>query len=438
MISFIKEKSKNIFHKIYKQIHIVLTVALSIIETLILMSINNHLKIYNENIDLYLVAIPILFIVLINWTRRKNIFAIEKQDNRYQEKLIFFKNSFILTIFIYLITILTNINITNKSLKISIILICFGAIYSSFVCLKKNTDENMDENLNIKNQEENKLFNTYYINISKVFEIAMLINNKIAISINNEKIIEKNESINENLSRNINIDYLNSIKNGVSFQDAYTKSNSTKSKVLENFEVKTTKSNLLENIIKKAKEYKPEAEINAGDLLIFNDVKIELKNGRETMEMTRMLVNGAFNGANVSSTTNDMKMDLNMSSLINSMLKDCSYELKCLANGLEFYVKIPMSFENDFESNYNIYDILIGKMTLIGIYRGKDNEKKYKNALDFFGEKQNAGSPLANSGLKKSAIYKACIINDEVAIEGENINYIDIIAIIKEINIDIK
>lgn len=328
MINFIKEKSEIMLGKIYKIATIMLTMALAIFQTLILMSINSHLKVYLGNIDVYMVVVPIFLIILISWTNNKNVFAIHRQGNEYKQKLICLKNSFIITIFIYMIAILINFTINNRTNKIFISIICFGTIYISLLSLKDSLSVETDNKSNIKKDKESKLFNTYYINISKVFEIAMLINNKVVISIENEKIIEKNESINENLSTNINIDYLNSIKSGISFQDAYIKSNSAKNKVLENLEVKTTKSNLLDSIIKKSKEYKEGNEIKPGDLILFNDVEIKLKNEKETMETTRMLINGAFNGANISRTTDDMKMDLNMSSLINSMLKDCSYELE--------------------------------------------------------------------------------------------------------------
>ncbi|MBZ9689338.1 hypothetical protein G9F72_023870 [Clostridium estertheticum] len=436
MVNFIKEKSKAIGKRIYIIWPTLLIIALSIVETLIFISINNYLESYFKNIDLYIVAVPILFALVIWWTSSKSIFKIQAHD--YQKKLVCFKNSFVVTVFLYMIAILMKFNINSKTDKIIILLICFGVIYLSLVFLKERPHSRPNLSLDVENINESRLFNNYYINISKVFEIAMLINNKVVISVENEKTIENSESFNENLSTNINIDYLNFIKSGISFQEEYAKSNSSKNKVLENFEVKTTKSNLLDTIIKKSKEYNKDCEISPGDLFLFNEVEIELINEEQAMQTTKMLLNGAFNGSNVSSTSDDMKMDLNMSSLMNSMLKDCSYELKCSVDDFVFYIKIPMSFENDFESDYNIYDILIGKMTLVGIYRGKDSKQKYKNAFQFFTDTQNTSTTPLYSGLTRSATPESESINQEVAvgvINNQNSDYVDIIAIIKELNI---
>ncbi|MCB2291706.1 hypothetical protein LGK97_18495 [Clostridium sp. CS001] len=430
MFNFIKERSKAIV------LPTSLIMALSIVETLIFISISNYLKSYFNNIDVYIVAVPILFALAIWWTSNKNIFKI--QEHEYQQKLQCFKNSFVATVFLYMIAILIKFNIDSKTNKIVILLICFGVIYLSLVFLKERPHSRPNLSINDEKRNESKLFNNYYINISKVFEIAMLINNKVVISVENERIIENSESFNENLSTNINIDYLNFIKSGISYQEEYTKSNSSKNKVLENFEVKTTKSNLLDTIIKKSKEYNKDCEISPGDLFLFNEVEIELINEEQAMQTTKMLLNGAFNGSNVSSTSDEMKMDLNMSSLMNSMLKDCSYELRCSINDFVFYIKIPMSFENDFESDYNIYDILIGKMTLVGIYRGKDSKQKYKNAFQYFTDTQNISATPSYSGLTRSATPEVEAINKEVAIgdiRNDDSNYVDIIAIIKELNI---
>lgn len=39
-------------------------------------------------------------------------------------------------------------------------------------------------------------------------------------------------------------------------------------------------------------------------------------------------------------------------------------------------IKIPMELENEFESNYNIDDITIGRVSIIGVYKGIVEEEK--------------------------------------------------------------
>ena len=63
--------------------------------------------------------------------------------------------------------------------------------------------------------------------------------------------------------------------------------NSVKNKVLENFDVKTTKSNLLASIITQAKEYKEES-VEVGDLILMKNVSLKLLNEEESYAVTRM------------------------------------------------------------------------------------------------------------------------------------------------------
>ena len=44
--------------------------------------------------------------------------------------------------------------------------------------------------------------------------------------------------------------------------------------------------------------------------------------------------------------------------------------------------KIPVTFENEFESMYSVNDILIGKVGIIGIYKGEVEEDSIKNMID--------------------------------------------------------
>lgn len=74
------------------------------------------------------------------------------------------------------------------------------------------------------------------------------------------------------------------------------------------------------------------------------------------------------------------EIEFDLSAMINSLLKDCVYELGCSVGNKKYMLTIPMTFENDFENSYNIYDLQVGSVTVAGIYRGKH---QYDKRLSF-------------------------------------------------------
>ena len=70
--------------------------------------------------------------------------------------------------------------------------------------------------------------------------------------------------------------------------------------------------------------------------------------------------------------------------MINSLLKDCVYELGCSVGNKKYMLTIPMTFENDFENSYNIYDLQVGSVTIVGIYRGKRQYDKRLSLQEIF------------------------------------------------------
>ena len=84
-----------------------------------------------------------------------------------------------------------------------------------------------------------------------------------------------------------------------------------------------------------------------------------------------------------------MQIEFDLSAMINSLLKDCAYELECKIQETKFLITIPMTFENDFENSYNIYDLQAGSVTVIGINRGVRKHKKRMSLQDIFSEKDS-------------------------------------------------
>lgn len=421
-----------------------LIVALSLIQVVLLLSLSKVPQI--QGVKLSLLGIPIILFFVFLWIRNRKVMTRTLKINF--DIILCICWSEIITLFLFLISMYFSVNLPSEKTITLIFFVCFFVLTMSTIIINMLVKVKEVDDSDAQKQNKYNLFNVYFINISKVFEIAMLINNKVITNGQIENAIEKSESLSEKIGANINIDYLNRIKSGVSYENSLTKTNSEKSRVLESFEVKTTKSNLLNDIISKCKPYADNSILSQGDLLLFKNVNFQLINQEESMQIMKFLLNGAFNGTVVSGDVGEMRMELNIASLINSILEDCSYELKCTVEvetgSFVFYVKIPMSIKNDFENSYNIYDLLISKMTLIGIYRGEDEEKKYRNFSDILNNNQSAtqpnSSPPNNADQKTSGILlkKSTLSEEEndTKVSPRKYHYVDVIAIIQEINLD--
>ena len=141
--------------------------------------------------------------------------------------------------------------------------------------------------------------------------------------------------------------------------------------------------------------------------------------------------------------------NMNFTSLMEVTFKGSAYVL-CgelphrFGTNEHMMLKIPMSAENEMESQYSISDIEIGKVTVLGIYRGefdrRDVERKINRmmALNDSGKKsQQETNDIQDSGMDiEDGVReedKKGIRNISLA-QGK-VHYIDVIAIIQDINI---
>lgn len=320
--------------------------------------------------------------------------------------------------------------------KILIYILTSGSVLLFFV--RKEISMSDKHEVNEEQKSDKKIFSLYYINTDKVYEIAMLLNNKIITGGTRENETESSVDIKTSLGINSNLSYLEAIKGELGLSKEVH--DGMKSKVLENFDVKTTKSNMLARIISKAKDYDDASKV--GDLVCLRNVTLSLMNEEDSYAVTKMILNGAFKDTKISSNSDDMQIELDLSAMINSVLKDCAYELECKNQETKFLITVPMTFENDFENSYNIYDLQAGSVTVIGINRGVRKHKRRKSLQEIFSEKDGpmGNGKYENQGLQleSSTEEKDCNIippkNDE---DDESETVIDVIAIIQEINSNI-
>lgn len=274
--------------------------------------------------------------------------------------------------------------------------------------------------------DSKELFNTYYINYPKVFEIAMLIDNKIKI--NAEESIKKQRGYKQNygIESSFNINKL-PIKGDLGGE--YSELTNHEYKEIQ--EIKNTNSTYLREILKKCKKVENLNNLHNGDLVKIDNVKLKIWNNEEILQ-ANSIISGAFNGNTVNTYSDGQAFKINVNSLTNMILKDYKYYLMCTKEEEKFYIDIPMSAEKEFENKYSIYDLEIGLVNIIGIYRTEyydpENKTTYSK-LQELGNKQN----IEIDEMKSSRETKE---NRQESIKLGKAPYIDLIAIIQDLSFE--
>lgn len=134
------------------------------------------------------------------------------------------------------------------------------------------------------------IFSIYYINFPKVYEIKMMLSN--VISLNKE--ITKNGSVEAEVAMRtkLGINFIDWFKLGEAEASGSLKGSGSK-KVFETFEIKTTKSVILNDIMEKSKLVKNFASIQEGELLRIDNVKLSIENEDE-LRIVKFINSGAF------------------------------------------------------------------------------------------------------------------------------------------------
>lgn len=216
-------------------------------------------------------------------------------------------------------------------------------------------------------------------------------------------------------------------------------SGSSTQKVLETFEVKTTKSVILNDVLENTKTITSFSDIEEGNLIRIDNVSLSLENEPE-LRVVKLFTSDAFKGMTVPGAK-----DFDINNLFNSMFKDYAYKLKGTKSGLEknILIKIPMTFENEFESSYSVDDLFIGRVSLVGLYKGKIKLSQLKNSLEFFQEignmqniinPQNEDEDIQNSQYEEIHNQNSFTPFESGLQDNSEYHYIDILSIIQLIN----
>lgn len=279
------------------------------------------------------------------------------------------------------------------------------------------------------------IFNIYYLNFSKVYEIKMMLSN--VVSLGGEMQHDSTSGKEVDYKGKLGVKFLNLFDVGAEAGRRNTKSDSQK--VLETFEIKTTKSIILNEIIEKSTVAKDFNNLKEGTLIRIENVNLSLENEAE-LRTVKLFSSGAFKGMNIPGADG---FDIN--NIFNSMFKDYSYKMKGKIKNSEdeILIKIPITFENEFESSYSVDDLFIGKVAIVGLYKGKVKLESLRNSFEFF---QELGVMQGTSDVKGESFQE---IQDSQYQVSEKVNlhfassldatseyhYIDLLAIIQNVDI---
>ena len=287
-------------------------------------------------------------------------------------------------------------------------------------------------------KKKSRDFNIYYLNFSKVYEIAMMINNVILTKIETDKSrrFEAQYGFTSSISAQGTKDFLDGIKASISADAKETSTSS--SKVVESLDVKTTKSILLRRIIDQCASVAKLDKSAEGDLVKIDRVKLKLLN-EESLRQFLILRRDALKGMRVEG------MEVN--NLVSSMLQDYAYILKGTVYDesskqpvAEIIIKIPMEIQSEFENKYNINDLLIGHVSIVGIYKGIVSEEFItSNTFTYF---QEAGARKERQEASANKVIKSNthpIAHDvEKQKRDDEYHFVDTLAIIQDVTFKLE
>lgn len=276
-------------------------------------------------------------------------------------------------------------------------------------------------------------FNIYYINYPKVYEIKMMFDNFITVAKEVQKDTEGNASA--HLGVKMGLGFLK-LFSGEGNADINVGGSASK-KVLETIEIKTTKSVILSDVVEASKNIVQfDNTIKEGELVLIDNVQLSLENEVE-LRTVKLFTSGAFKNLSLPGANG-----FDITNLFNSIFKDYSYKIRgVLVNGKDkIIIKIPVTFENEFESSYNVDDLFIGKVSVLGIYKGTIKIDQLGNTFQYFAELGNIQTQLKKtSEFDEIQESQYCIeqpVYNGFASAGDDslYHYIDLLAVIQNIH----
>ena len=276
------------------------------------------------------------------------------------------------------------------------------------------------------------MFNLYYLNYTKAFEIAMQVDNKILEK--QVKETEKEKQGNGELGLDGSVSLLNKILPKLSGNLSFSASKSDKTE--DTLKVVSTKSTILAPVIRNSVEVRKLGEDRVGKLLKIRDVSLRVVNYQD-MIGSKILLSGLLQSVPI-----DGIGTMDLTAIANIVLKGASYivvgqipekvSVKDSETSNKLLLKIPMQMDNEMENSYSISDLEIGPVTVVGIYRGVFEFKNIKNQVDTLAKMSKANTSDEIDLEIETDSSKTH--NRQVGVQqDEQVHYIDVIAIIQEL-----
>lgn len=266
----------------------------------------------------------------------------------------------------------------------------------------------------------------------------MMINNVILTKIETDKSnsFEEQYGFTSSVSAQGTKRFLDGIKASISTDARETSTSS--SRVVESLDVKTTKSILLRRVIEQCASVTVFNDSSEGDLVKVDRVKLELLN-EESLRQFLILRRDALKGMRVEG------MEIN--NLVSSMLQDYAYILKGIVYDdimekaiSEIIIKIPMEIQSEFENKYSINDLLIGHVSIVGIYKGIIQEEFItSNTFTYFQEAsaKKEGQETTAGKIIKSNSHPVSH-NPEPLKRNDDYHFVDTLAIIQDVTFKLE
>ena len=312
---------------------------------------------------------------------------------------------------------------------ISFILVVIGI--AGFIVFK--TEKVNKPNSNTK--RNNKLFNLFYLNTSKAHEIAMLIDNKIIKNIESEQI--------SSYTSKTNYTFTLGKKESLSSENGVSMEESSKQRVFESFDVKQTKSIMLRKIYDEISKT-DNCSFNEGNLVLLENIQLQQLNVDDTVMILNVLQDSKFKNQQ-----ND-DIEINLNKMMDKMLDDFTIDYSFDYEGNDnlkrnCIIRLPYKSTSNFENGYQHNDLQLGRLSIVGIYRGEIDfslkesiSSKFLELISQSYYQQQKSEPV-DVGMKlsdnASESSKVDFEFDHKKLTGKR-HLIDVIAIIQEINLE--
>lgn len=273
------------------------------------------------------------------------------------------------------------------------------------------------------------LFTVYYMNHSKVYEMRMLLDNTLWKDSSNEedKATSGNAEIHAKGETKVPIfPKFTAQANGNLGHEKRTK-------MIDTFEYINTVSRMLADIKRNCLDFGKE-ERSEGDLVYIDNVRLSLLNEDEVRTLITVM-SGTFDGITIPEAGG-----LDVGHLFQSFIKSgTSFKLIGRIGDEEssnIILKIPIDGADLFESGYSVDDLLIGKVGIIGICKGKVKPSDLPSSYEYYQTKGKTTEPEDDGFINGSSKERTEDQVDIPAIEEDETEatYIDVIAVIQAVN----